>query len=688
MLRAAVDVGGTFTDLAVADAGGRLWQYKALSTPSDPTAGVMEALGKAAAASGRTSAEFLAAIDVFVLGTTVATNIMVEGRGAKVGLVCTAGFRDSLAIRRGIRKDVWDMSAGHPAELVPRSLRLGVRERIDARGRVAIPLEESDVEMAAEAFRKAGVESVAICLMNSYLNDAHERRVQSLMQALLPGVFLSVSTEVLPLVGEYERTSTAVVNAFVGPKTRRYLSQLAGSLGSHGLKCRPLIMQSNGGVVGFDTLIRKPVNAVLSGPAAGASAAEYWCTLAAAQDVVFFDMGGTSTDVLITVGGKAMPATLMEIENYHIACPAIDIRTIGTGGGTIAQVDRGGMLRVGPGSAGSLPGPACYGRGGREPTVTDANLVLGRLNPSNFLGGEMSLDLDAARTSIDEHLARPLGLTPQRAALGVVGLANERMASAVKLVAAEGGTDLRRLVLVAAGGASGLHVSEVARSLGIRTVYIPREASVACAMGMLQSDVKQDAMQSLLRTFGAPVIEELNQRLGATADDAIDTLMRSGVERSHVVTAATVDLRYAGQQWQIGIPIPCPAGEADVAAALDAFHERHEALYGYRDPESAVQMVNVRVKAVVGMPKLGPVRVEREACETPPHAWREGWFGWSPDPVRMGIFEGARLRHGDVVTGPAVIEEAHTTVLVDRGDRLRVDAYGNFILESGGGGPA
>ena len=683
MLRAAVDVGGTFTDLAVTSEGGRLSQFKALSTPADPTIGVLEALGKAAAAAGLSTADFLASIDSFVLGTTVATNIMVEGHGAKVGLVCTAGFRDSLAIRRGIRSNVWDMAAGHPRELVPRSLRLPVRERIDAQGGEEQPVSTDDVAQAARRLRDASVDAVAICLMNAYLNDAHERQVKALLQELLPGVFLSVSTEVLPVIGEYERSSTTVVNAFVGPKTTRYLSQLATSLREHGLKCRPWIMQSNGGVVGFETLIRRPVNAVLSGPAAGASAAEFWCELSAARDVAFFDMGGTSTDVLITADGKSTLTNLMEIEGYHIACPAIDIRTIGTGGGTIAHVDRGGMLRVGPRSAGSTPGPACYGRGGLEPTVTDANLCLGRLNADNFLGGAMPLDKSAAREAVRSRLAETLGLRPERAALGIIRLANQRMANAVKLVAAERGVDLRQLVMVAAGGASGLHVSEVARSLGIRTVYIPREASVACAMGMLQTDVKQDAMQSLLRRFDASVLDELNRRLDATARDATDALLASGVERERIVLSAVAALRYTGQQWEIPIPMPFAAAEAELDRALARFHERHESLYGYQDAAASVEIVNVRVDALAAMPKLEVVRASGVSTEVASGPFREGWFEWSEGPVQMQVHDGEKLGTGALLHGPAVIEEAHTTILVDRGDRVQVDAFNNFVLSKG-----
>lgn len=679
-VRIGVDIGGTFTDLALVDAQGNFLQRKASSTPGDPSIGVFRVLEKAAQDRGMDMRAMLAEVQTLVIGTTVATNIMVEKHGARVGLLCTEGFRDTLAIRRGIRDNVWDLRRPHPAVLVPRHLRLGIPGRIDAAGNAIAPLGEPQLNEAIAYFREQEVDAVAIAFFNSYLNDEHEKQAAAIIRRQLPHVFVSVSSEILPTMGEYERTSTAVINAFVGPKTARYLMQLSESLAGSGLPRPPWIMQSNGGLVSARTLVSQPVGAVLSGPAAGGAAAGYWGELAGGPGVVFFDMGGTSTDISFAVDGSVALTDRTAIEGYHIALPTVDIKTIGTGGGTIAHVDRGGMLRVGPRSAGSEPGPVAYGLGGTEPTVTDANIVLGRLDPDRFLGGEMTLDGAAAARAMKERIADPLGITVPAAARAIISLANQNMANAVREVAAEGGIDLRKMTLVAAGGAAGLHICEIARLLGMPQVYVAREASVACAFGMLRSDVRQDIVSTWIANLAQVDLQALRERIERSADDGVRMLVDGGVTRESVTLETALDLRYRGQSWQITVALPSELSREALDAAAAEFHRRHEHLYGYSEPGGTIEVVNVRVAVVSTLPRAdAPMTDEAPMRNAEPLGRRDVYMD-TEHAVSTPIHDGRALRPGHALQGPAVIQEPNTTLLVGTGDRLLVDRHNNFLI--------
>ena len=684
-LRIAVDVGGTFTDLVVADQDGHLRAFKAASTPADPSRGVFDALDRAAAAFGVARPALLGACAMFVHGTTVATNTMVQRAGARLGMLTTAGFRDILAIRRGRRPNMWDYRSPHPVELVPRHLRRPVRERIDGRGGIVTPLVEDDVWAGCRMLREHDVEAVIVCFLNSYLNDAHERQAEAITAAELPDAYVFRSSDVLPLMGEYERYSTTAVNAFVAPRTIHYLSRLQRDLVSAGLGSPMLVMESTGGIIDLAACERKPVLTVLSGPAAAAPAAQLFGDCLEERNVVLFDMGGTSCDVVLVKDGVPAHTEELQVAGYDIALPAVDVMTIGAGGGTIAWVDSGGLLRAGPHSAGADPGPVCYGKGGVEPTVTDANLVLGRLDPDNFLGGEIALDAAPARRAIEERLARPLGLSAEQAALAVLRVVNQNMIEAIKMLSLERGHDPRKFALVAAGGAGGLHAGTLARELTMREVYLPREAAVCCTVGMLHSDIRHDYFQSHFARLSPEAVDSAARLLEQMRSTARTKLVSEGFAADVIEYRPALGLRYAGQQWQIPIDVVWPLAPGFLPTLVERFHARHEELYGSRDIASAIDLVDVRLTAIGPTTRLKLAQQEARTDETAraAPATRTVWFEGASGPVPAGIFPGSSLRSGDLVVGPAVIEEPATTLVVAPGEEVRVDRYGNYRLIRG-----
>lgn len=683
--RISIDAGGTFTDVAMLDPTERLSFVKVPSTPDRPALAVFNALNKAAALHGLDPEQLMGSLHSLVLGTTVATNMLVEHRGSPTGLICTRGFRDTLAIRRGLRRSVWDFRSPHPPELVPRALRVGVPERIAADGTVVLALDEAAAVSAARRLRAEGVESIAICLFNAFVNEAHEQELKAIVQRELPEAFVSVSSELLPIMGEYERTSTTVVNAYIGPKTSRHLTEVDQELRQRGMRGTTWVMQNSGGIVSIEACARRPVGAALSGPAAGAAAASLYTRCLDVPNVVLFDMGGTSTDITLTRDGRPTLVDCLEIEGYHIALPSVGIKTIGTGGGTVAWVGPGGLLRVGPRGVGADPGPAAYGKGGTEPTITDANLVLGRLNPDNFLGGEVRLDPARSREVIERRICRATGLDLERAAGAIVRIGNQNMINAIRLAAVELGQDLRKFALVAAGGAAGLHASALARELRIPRVYIPREAAVCCAVGMLQTDVRHDYEQTYFCPLAAVTVDDLNRRFRAMLTEADGELRAGGIGSPDIVFETSVELRYSLQQWQLGVPVKVPLSEVDLGEVSRRFHLRHEELYGHHDPNGTLELVKLRVVGIGISPKMSqaPMRVAT-LRRPPPDRTRTVHLRNGAEALTMPIYEGPRLAPGDVVEGPALIEEPTTTVLLQAGDTLRVDGYDNYLWELAG----
>jgi len=712
--RVGVDTGGTFTDCVVIDEGGGIHTFKELSTPKDPSVGLYNVIEKAAGSFSLSLQEFLPQLDFFAHGTTVATNTLLTATGAATGLILTAGFRDTLEMRRAHKENIWDLYLPVPEPLVPRYLRRPVRERIDYRGEIVQGLETRDVQEACRLFRAEGVEAVAVCTLFSFLNDGHEKQIREILERELPGTFISISSEVLPQIREYERMSTTVANAYVGPKLTVYLSNLEKSLRSDGLGRAFYVTASNGGVMTAETAIRQASATLLSGPAAGAVGAVFFAGLLKRENLILMDMGGTSFDVTLVSAGRVTLSTEGEIAGYRIAKPMIDINTIGAGGGSIAWLDKGGMLKVGPASAGSDPGPVCYDLGGDKPTVTDANLILGYLNKDYFLGGEMAVDTEKAGAAIRREIADPLGMDETEAAAGIFQIINQNMADATKVVSVQRGHDPREYALVSAGGACSIHACKIAEEVGCRTVIVPRAASVFCALGMLESDIRLDNV----RTFNASIpgvdLNEFNETIREVEERSLQELLQEGVEQQRARLLRFLDVRYLGQHHEVTIEIPadCVIQEKHLATIAESFHQAHERLYTYSTPEIPLEIMNLRITACAGIKAVGtvdkagfeaggpvdshgprPARSERRDSAQARSAKATGakvdslkgsrpvYFverrGFQDTPVH----DRSRLGPGMRIQGPAVIEERITTVIVHPGWNSTVDEYGNIVME-------
>lgn len=669
-MRIGVDIGGTFTDFVLFDeATGSLRTYKRLSTPHDPAEGVLRGLAELGyslpfADQPRLRAEI-------VHGSTVATNALLERKGAAIAFVATEGFRDLLAIGRQNRTRLYDFFADRPEPLVPAARCFEVPERVDCRGQVVTPLDEAALARLVEQVRCSGAEAVAVCLLFSFANPAHEQRVgQALRQA---GLLVSLSSEVLPEFREYERASTTAINAYVAPTLDRYLGRLAAQLGDAEFR----VMQSNGGSIRADQARREAVRSILSGPAGGAVGAFYVAQTAGFPRVLTFDMGGTSTDVSLCDGGVRVTSE-GEIGGLPVRIPTVDIHTVGAGGGSIARVDAGGALRVGPQSAGADPGPACYGRGGVWPTVTDANLVLGRLPADRFLGGAMPLDTAAAEAALAQlaeaaELSPLPGLTPaQTAALGVVQIANAHMEAALRVISVQRGHDPADFALLSFGGAGGLHASALARSLGTPTVIVPRLASTLSAFGMLAADVVKDYVQTVMLP-GTVAFEELERLMQPLAQRGQAEVAAEGVPVERIALAPQLDVRYRGQAYELTVPL--------TPAFADAFHTEHRRAYGYSYPDMPLEVVNLRLVAVGSV--LRPPLPEAEPGDPDP---TPAFLETRPvvlerEVAAVPLFDGAALRPGHRLAGPALVVYPDTTVLLHPGDRAAVDPHLNLLVD-------
>lgn len=686
--RIGIDVGGTFTDLMLADDAGVTHVAKVPSVPSDPSRGVLAALQRLADDLSTSVQSVLAGCALFVHGSTVATNTMLEGKGAKVGLLTTAGFRDALEIRRGLREDQWNHRAPYAPVLVPRYLRLGVSGRIDSDGTEHAPLQTADIDDALATFKTEGVEAIAVALFNSFVNPDHEAAVEAAIRERWDGEWISCSAALSPMMGEYERTSTAVVNATLSPRIVAYLRRLDTELRELGLPRPILLVQSNGGAISVDQVAPRPVNLLLSGPAAAVGALHHYrqaIDLEVDNDndegnLISMEIGGTSCDVLLMSNGAVATKDDLMIAGYHVSTPSIDIHTIGAGGGTIAGVDAAGMLFVGPEGAGADPGPACYGLGGTEPTITDAQLVLGRLRAGAYEGSGLTLDLQAARQAIASRVAEPLGLGVEEAAAGIIALLEQNLLHAVEYISIERGHAPRRFTLVAAGGAGPMHGTTVARGLGCRRVYVPRDAGALCAIGMLHADVRQDFMRFLLGAVDKVDANRVNQDLGELDAQALDAMRAEGFEAAAVHLHREIDLHYPGQLWSIRVPVP--AGGFDAETVRRAFEAEYERLYGHIQPGGTIMIASLRViaSAATGTPgtKTSPPAGGAPTPRETRRVWHDG-SGW----LETDVHAGPALAVGHEIIGPALIEEHTTTVLLGPGDRLCVDPTGNFMIQVG-----
>jgi N-methylhydantoinase A len=675
--RIGVDVGGTFTDAVIVDAAGTVHAFKVISEPTDPARSVLSVLNAVAEGFGLDLSTLLERCSVLVHGSTIGVNTILEKKGARVGLLTTAGFRDSLEIRRGMRRDIWNYRDRDPEVLVPRFLRRPVRGRLDSDGAELVALAESDVLDAIDLFRREGVESVAICFLHSYRNPDHEQRALSIIAREWPEVPVSCSGEVIPVLGEYERTSTTVLNAYVAPRVVPYLGRLHRELKTLGLGSELLLMQSNGGAISVKEIAERPIQLALSGPAAGVGALAYFGIDSGSSRLISIEMGGTSCDVTLAVDGRVTMTDQISIADYDISLPAVQIHTVGAGGGTIAHVDSAGLLHAGPQGAGARPGPAAYGLGGEQPTVTDAQLVLGRLKPGPHAGASINLDRDRAVAAIDLHIAQPLGLSVEAAAAGIVRLVEQHIVNAVERVSVERGHDPRRFVLVAAGGAGPMHGASVARLLGCAGVYVPRLAGVFCAFGMCNTDLRHDYQRPWLAELETAVTDPA---IAAAFDQLVETagnvLKREGFDGTSVSFGRSMDLRYSGQQWAITVPTP----DLNADAIRRAFASEHERLYGYMQPNGRIEIVNVKVAATGMMPAIASAAVARSRVRPKPVAMRRVWLDKTSGTVDTPVFDGPPLRPGQTIRGPAIVDEETTTILVGPHDRLSVTAGNNYFI--------
>lgn len=673
-LRIGVDTGGTFTDLcAYDDATGRLHVRKVSSTPADPGQAIVRGLGELLdQIGGRTVGE----VAYFAHGTTVGTNALLTGRGARTGLITTKGFRDLLELGRGRRPHMYDAQADKPTPFVPRDLRLEVTERVRHDGRVETPLDHAEVRAAVRTLRDSGVVSIAVCLLYSYVRPDHEQAIGEIILEEFPEAHVSLSSEVLPEFREFERLSTVVTNAYVGPVVADYLARLRETLAASGLPAEPHVTQSNGGVIPFVTAEKLPVRLVLSGPSTGVVGAAAICTAAGFPDIITFDMGGTSSDVSLVRDGEPKVAASLEIDGRPIRSPMLDIHTVGAGGGSIAWIDTGGHLRVGPASAGAFPGPACYGNGD-EPTVTDANVVLRVLNPKYLLNGQLKIDKDASHRAVG-RLADRLGMSVEETAQGIISVVTANMARAIRVISVHRGYDPRDYALVPFGGAGPLHAARLAAELGSPVIVVPEIPGAQSALGLLMTDVRSDFM----RTRRMPVHhDDLAAVLTELSDQATAWFDSEGIEVDRRSVVRGVDLRYTGQNYELGVDVPDgPMTAETIRVLVERFHEAHDRMYGYRAEDDPVEAVTFRVQAVGSVPRA---RVERSAprgvaLDDAVVARRFVYLNGSY--VDTPVYDRARLDIGHRFTGPAVVEQMDSTTLLLPSDTCEVDEMRNLII--------
>lgn len=654
MRKVGVDVGGTFTDLVFV-AEGKLWTRKVLSTPSDPARGVLDGLSGEALEKGKYH---------LVHGSTVATNALLERKGASVALITTAGFEDVLEIGRQDRPRLYEFMVDRPPVVVPRSHRFGIRERVDCRGQVLEPLDIDSLAPILKRLTEEGVQSIAICFLFSYANSSHEDLV--LQQALQLGIPVSASHRILSEHREYERCTTTVVNAYVSPLMERYLGRLEAEVGTDRFR----VMQSNGGSISAATARQEAVRTILSGPAGGVVGATSIAKDAGFDKVITFDMGGTSTDVSL-VDGDLTITTEAVVGDLPIRVPLLDIHTVGSGGGSLVWVDEGGALRVGPQSAGADPGPVCYGRG-EKIAVTDAHLILGRLDPDRFLGGKMQLDVGRAEAAI-EVFARQVGMDRLRLAEGVITVANVTMEKAIRVISVERGFDPREFCLVSFGGAGGLHACALAQSLSIPCVLVPPHAGLLSAYGMLVADVVKDYAKTLLRSTASAPFEELEAQANLLKEQGMREMKDEGVPEESISAEASLDMRFLGQSYELRVPF----GRDFVSR----FHDMHRRSYGYANPDRETEVVTVRlrVKGGVEKPPLGTVEEGTvdpgAACVGERGIFLEGRW------VTASVFDRKALRAANRICGPGLVVEMSATTLIPSRWEAHVDTRGNLLLK-------
>jgi N-methylhydantoinase A len=690
--RISVDIGGTFTDGILLGEKGEMTTAKAHSTPRDPIIGTIDCLSKLSSLSGMMLSELLSQTRTIVLGTTLATNIVATRSGAKMGTITTKGYRDRITFlhvakadlggdRKATSAELFSFRSEYPKPLTHRYLMTDVEERVNYKGEVLIPLNEDDVRQAVRYLKGHGVESIAVMLLFSHLHPAHERRIGEIIKEEYPEAYVSLSSTVLPITGEVARWSTTMFSAYVAPKVIKYVSGTKGILEEKGFKGALVFMQSNGGVATADIICENPAALLVSGPAAGPSLGLGLTRLHKVNNVITADMGGTSFDVSVIPEGQINVTQKKVIDGKKYGLFTVDVNAIGAGGGSIAWIDASGRLQVGPQSAGASPGPACYGIGGTDPTVTDANVALGYIDPDYFLGGETKLRKDLAEKAIQEKIADPLGLSPVKAAAAIYDVINAKMAGAIDVVFSKRGYDPRDFTLCAAGGAAPVHAARLMEELGIKQFMVPKVAPVFCAFGMMYADLKHNFTRPLGCETAKANLDRINDLFREMEKEALETLRKEEIEKKDVLIERSMDIRYYGQVREQNASVPDgPFSSETLRVTIDRFHERHRKILGYSDTKYPTEIIRLHLTGIAKVRPPQPLKLS-QGGQNPSKALkgkRRAFFNEFDDLIDVKVYDGDKFLAGNGVEGPSIIEEKMTTLVIPPGVKINVDLYGNY----------
>ncbi len=681
--RIGVDVGGTFTDFLLVDEKGKFEVYKVLSTPENLSTGMLNGLEEMAQKHGFAPAEFLSKVELIVHGTTITTNALLTGNGAKTGLLTTKGFRDILQMRRGYKEELYNNDYTAPPPLVPRYRIHPLGERTDYKGEVVTAVRDHDIVGAIEMFREEEVEAVAICFLNSYANPENEKKAHQIVERDLPHTYVTSSYQLLPQIRLYDRISTTVLNSYVGLKLKEYLDSLLSRLEASGFRGVLLIMQSNGGVTTPQVAVKQASFTLLSGPAAGPTSGITFSRVHKFRDCITIDMGGTSFDVCLVKNQTPTVTTEGWVNRYRIGAPILDIHTIGAGGGSIGWVDAGGVLHMGPQSAGAMPGPASYGFGGQEPTCTDADLILGYLNKDYFFGGRIPLSFEAAAEAIQSRIGDVLNINLTEAAVGMHRLINVNMAAGIREISVKRGLDPRDFPLVVAGGAGPIHAGMIALELEIPLIIIPRQSSIFCALGMLFSDFKHDYVRTYHGLLSQLSLKNLQELFGEMEQEGKHLLRSEGIAEGAIAFQYFCEMRYEDQFHEIRCEVKREhVTSGDIRAIASEFHRNHDRLYGYHTPEREIEVLNLRLTAIGSTPKARFPKMKKVGEDTAKavKGKRQVYLADKQTFASVKVYNGELLQYGNQIKGPAIVELPHTTVFVPSAFQLHCDQIGSYVM--------
>lgn len=681
MYRIGIDVGGTFTDVTLLNSEtGRYYTYKLSSTLQDQSLAIANGTKETLELYGVPVSE----IEYFGHGTTVATNMIIERKGAKTALITTKGFRDLLEIGRQTRPSLYNIMEDKPETLVKRSLRKEISERVTAKGDILRDVDRNEVRAVLKELKEQGVESIAVCFLFSFLNSRNEKIVEDCIKEVWPEAYYSVSSTILPEFREFERLSTTVINSYLGPRMKMYIHNLRQRIKEVGVTVEPYITQSNGGVMSISSTIQTPVQTALSGPSAGVMGAVYIAEAAGFKDIITYDMGGTSTDVSLVKDGIAEYTTKRKVCGLPSGVPMIDVHAVGAGGGSIAQIDNAGALKVGPESAGANPGPAAYGLGNENPVVTDANLVLGRINPHYVLGGRLKIDAELSKKAVKAKIADPMGIGTEEAALGIVKVVNSNMARAIRVITVEKGHNPSDFTLVAYGGAGPLHAVHLAQEMGIRTVLIPPAPGALCALGLLTADIKKSYVRTAIASYDEMTPEQINAVMSSLRDEGSAWLDSEKVPSERRKFHGIAEMRYVGQNYELQVEIPTENITAsDIEKMKQDFFVAHEKNYGYYNPNAPVQFVNFRCEAtgIVKKPNLAELETTLDDPSKAEIGRRVVHFEES-GAVDCPVYDRAKFGRAERVNGPCIIEQMDSTTVVPPNTWFSIDKFGNLIIRA------